>query len=217
MSLRLYDYELDENGYKVRLALGALGVACETVAVDMIPGGEHLRPPLIDLNPLGTLPILVAGGAAADAGGDLVLRDAEAILVYLARRHDPAGAWLPLDAGPLAETTGWLVFAARDLHAATLARRTAMFDAPGDADSLGRAARAAFRAMEDHMTLRAIAGGRWFVGEAATVADLALFPAIALSRDHGIDHEAYPALRRWMRAVRALPGFRTMPGIPDYH
>ena len=40
MSLRLYDYELDENGYKVRLALGALGVACETVAVDMIPGAS---------------------------------------------------------------------------------------------------------------------------------------------------------------------------------
>ena len=51
----------------------------------------------------------------------------------------------------------------------------------------------------------------------AEVIRLALFPAIALSRDHGIDHEAYPALRRWMRSVRALPGFRTMPGIPDYH
>ena len=52
MSLRLYDYELDENGYKVRLALGALGLDCETVAVDMVPGAEQTRSPLIDLNPL---------------------------------------------------------------------------------------------------------------------------------------------------------------------
>jgi glutathione S-transferase len=29
--------------------------------------------------------------------GDLVLADSNAILVYLARRYDPAGAWLPTD------------------------------------------------------------------------------------------------------------------------
>ncbi|UMY19902.1 glutathione S-transferase family protein [Methylobacterium organophilum] len=209
MSPILYDYELDENGYKVRLLLGALGVAHETVGVDMFPGAEQTRSPLIERNPLGTLPIFV--------DGETVLREAEAILVYLARRHDPAGTWLPGEPGALGQTMAWLVFAARDLHAATLARRTAMFDVPGDAASLEQASRAAFNAMEDHMVLRGIAGGRWFVGESATIADLALFPAFALSRDHGIDHEAYPALRRWMRAVRTLPGFRTMPGIPDYH
>ena len=37
------------------------------------------------------------------------------------------------------------------------------------------------------------------------------------SRDFGIDHDEYPALRRWARRFRALPGFKTMPGIPDYH
>lgn len=209
MSPTLYDYALDENGYKVRLLLGALGVAHQTVAVDMMPGAEQTRAPLIDLNPLGTLPILV--------DGPTTLRDAEAILVYLARAHDPAGTWLPLEAGPLALTMTWLVFSARDLHAATLARRAAMFDAPGDAAALDRAARGAFRIMEDHMVLQGLAGAPWFVGPGATIADLALFPAIALSRDHGIDHEAYPALRRWMRRVRTLPGFCTMPGIPDYH
>lgn len=209
MILKLYDFALDENGYKVRLLLGALRVAHETVAVDMVPGAEQTRAPLIDLNPLGTLPILV--------DGTTVLRDAEAILVYLARVHDQAGTWLPLEAAALAATLTWLVFSARDLHAATLARRAAMFDAPGDSAALERAARWAFRIMEDHMSLQGLAGAPWFVGSCATIADLALFPAIALSRDHGIDHEAYPALRRWMRRVRGLPGFSTMPGIPDYH
>ena len=26
-----------------------------------------------------------------------------------------------------------------------------------------------------------------------------------------------PALRRWMRRIRGIPGFLTMPGIPAYH
>lgn len=209
MSLRLYHYELDENGYKVRLALGALGLDHETVGVDMIPGNEQARPPLIDLNPLGTLPIL--------ADGDVVLREAEAILAYLARRYDPDHAWMPQEPGAFGEVQMWLMFAARDLHAATLARRVAMFDQPGDGPALEARARAAFRAMEDHITLRRLSGAEWFVGTGPTIADLALFPAFALSRDFGIDHEAYPGLRRWIRRVRALPGFRTMPGIPDYH
>jgi glutathione S-transferase len=71
--------------------------------------------------------------------------------------------------------------------------------------------------MDDRMTAVELDGGGWFAGDTPTVADIALFPSIALSRDSGIEHDAYPALRRWMRRVRAIPGFRTMPGIPDYH
>ncbi len=67
------------------------------------------------------------------------------------------------------------------------------------------------------MTRQQFADAFWFAGHAATIADIALFPAIALSRDIAVDHDEYPALRRWMGRVRTLPGFITMPGIPAYH
>ncbi len=67
------------------------------------------------------------------------------------------------------------------------------------------------------MTRREFAGHSWFAADGPTIADIALFPAIALSRDFGIDHDEFPALRRWMRRVRAVPGFITMPGIPSYY
>lgn len=67
------------------------------------------------------------------------------------------------------------------------------------------------------MTARGFDNAEWFVGDRPSLAEIALFPAIALSRDFGVDHEAYPALRRWMRRVRSIPGFLTMPGIPDYY
>ena len=98
-----------------------------------------------------------------------------------------------------------------------LARLNAMFGPDTDNDATVSAAKAAFRAMDDYMTAREFADRFWFVGLTPTIADIALFPAFALSRDAGIEHDAYPALRRWMRRVRSLPGFRTMPGIPDYH
>jgi glutathione S-transferase len=205
----LHDYELDSDAYKVRLLLSILGVAHEKVPVNVHPGREQTSEAYLALNPLGTLPILV--------DGDLVLREAEAILVYVAKGHDPKGSWLPQDPAALGVVTQWLLFAARDLAPANAARLHHMLEAPGDPVALGKASRAAFRVMEDHMTKREFAGGKWFVGEGPTIADLALFPSMALSRDFGIDHDEYPALRRWMRRVRAIPGFLTMPGIPDYH
>ncbi|MCX5516546.1 glutathione S-transferase family protein [Kaistia algarum] len=209
MSLILHDYELDADAYKVRLLLSVLGVAYEKVPVNVHPGREQRSPAYRRLNPLGALPILV--------DGDLVLYEAEAILAYVALRHDPVETWLPQQAAAFAAVTQWLIFAARELAAATAARLHHMLEAPGDPIALDKAARAAFRIMEDHLTKRELAGAKWFVGDEPTLADLALFPSIALSRDFGIDHDEYPALRRWMRRVRAIPGFVTMPGIPDYH
>ncbi|MFT8423828.1 MAG: glutathione S-transferase C-terminal domain-containing protein, partial [Gluconacetobacter sp.] len=80
----------------------------------------------------------------------------------------------------------------------------------------GRGAVAALRIVDHHLAHRWRDGGQGVVGEGPTVADIALFPTVALCRDWGEEHSAYPALRRWVRAVRALPGFVTMPGIPDY-
>ena len=204
----LYDFELDDQCYKVRLLLGLLGVACMRVAVDMLPGREQTRPPLAELNPLGTLPILVDGA--------LVLREAEPILVYLARSCDPGAAWLPRAAAPLASVTMWLHFSISTLGPVSRTRQQAIFGQVGPEEATSGAERA-FRIMEDHMTRRGLEDAAWFVGDEPTLAEIALFPAIALSRDIGIDHEAYPALRRWMRRVRMLPGFVGMPGIPEHH
>jgi glutathione S-transferase len=210
VTLTLYDFELDQDCYKVRLMLAALDLAYETVAVDIFPGGEHRTATFLGLNPRGAVPVLT--------DGDLVVTEAEAILTYLARRYDPMDHWLPADDPALfGQVMAWLFFAADALRPAALARLNAMFEVEADTSAVIKAAKAAFRIMDDHMTAREFDGGHWFVGRTPTLADIALFPSIALSRDAGIEHDAYPALRRWMRRVRTIPGFRTMPGIPDYH
>lgn len=209
MSLVLHDYELDADCYKVRLLLSILKRPYEKVAVDVHPGREQRSPAYLALNPRGSLPILVDGG--------LVLAEPEAILVHLARTSPSGGALLPEEPAAFAAMLDWLFFARGPLSAAISARLHHMLEVPADPLALDRTSRAAFRVMEDHMTRRRFEGSDWFVGATPTLADLALFPAIALARDFGIDHDEYPALRRWMRRVRSIPGFITMPGIPDYH
>jgi glutathione S-transferase len=193
----------------VRLALSVLGLKWRTVAVNAFPGKEQETLPFLAMNPLGTLPVLKDGG--------LTLFGAEAILAHLARSYDPSGKWLPLEGADFAGVMQWLVFSAGALAVTVEARRSSLFDAPGDGKALHGSAGRMLRIMDDHMIARGFEGLDWFAASHATIADIALFPAFALSRDFGIDHDEYAALRRWARRVRGLAGFVTMPGIPDYY
>ncbi|KQV12316.1 glutathione S-transferase [Rhizobium sp. Root1203] len=207
--IALYNYELDESSYRARLLLSMLGLQWTTIAVDMFPGAEQKKPPMLALSPLGTLPVI--------RDGDLLLHGTGAILLYLAKAHDPAKHWLPDNAVAFGQVSMWLFFSETALAPAIEARLQALFDVAGDEKALRASARNAFRIMDDHMTARHFDGKEWFVGDRATLADVALFPSFALSRDFGVDHDEYPALRRWIRRFRTLKGFHTMPGIPDYH
>src|SRR5215510_2155172 len=98
-SLTLHDLELSGNCYKVRLFCALLGIPLELVPVDFL-AGAHKRTPLIERNPFGEIPIL--------EDGELVLRDSQAILVYLARKYG-GETWLPTDAAGMAEVVTWLM------------------------------------------------------------------------------------------------------------
>lgn len=208
--LTLYNYDLDENCYKVRLALSMFGLEAAAVAVNAFPGREQATPPFLAMNPLGSLPILKDGDG-------LTLFGAEAILAHLARGSEAGRGWMPEGGPEFARVMQWLTFAAGELAVTVAARSHALFDVPGDEAALRARSRHLLRIMDDHMTARGTGATGWFAADRPTVADIALFPAFALSRDFGIDHDEYPALRLWARRFRALPGFLTMPGIPDYH
>lgn len=209
MTLVLHDSALDDRCYRVRLMAALIGVPLVTVAVDTFPGRAHLGEACLALNPFGGVPILT--------DGDIVLAGAEAILVHLAEAHDPQRRFMPQAPAERARTMHWLFLAAREFDVATQARAAAVMEAPGNPARLRAAARDALRLLDDHLTLQAIDAVGFVAGPQPSVADVALFPAFALSRDFGVDHDAFPALRAWSRRVRALAGFVTMPGIPDYH
>lgn len=196
---KLYDYVLSDGCYKVRLMLSLLGVPYTSQAVDFHPGREHEGEAFRKLNPSGDLPVLEDDGE--------VLRDAQVILVHLARKH--AAGWL-------APTDRWLTFAGKDMAALSEARLSSLLGLPGDIAALRKAGRRALRDLEDHLSDRQLTGLDWVESDRATIADIALFPHVALSHDAGIGLEDYPALNLWQRRVRRLPNFVGMPGIPDY-
>ena len=203
--MKLYDYILSGSCYKVRLMLSILNIEHEAVPIDFYPGLEHKKPEFLALNPLGQLPVLV--------DGDLVLRDAQAIMLYLASRYDDSNTWFPEDAAIRGQVAMWTAFGGGEIMAASAARLHDVLNYPFDVEQQRKSARAAFVILDDHLAEQEIRGLNWLAGANPTIADLACFPYVALSEDGGIARDEYPAIERWLRRVMDISGFIDMPGV----
>src|SRR5574343_1749298 len=197
--MKLHDLSLSGNCYKVRLLAALAGIPLDIVAVDFL-GGEHKKPPLVALNPWGEIPILV--------DGDVVLRDSQAILVYLAAQY--AGeSWLPKDPAGMATVVQWLSTAANEIqNGPGAARLVDKFGYAIDkADTLRRSARI-LPLIEAHL-----AGRHWLALDRPTIADCAVMPYVALAPEGGVSLADFPNIRGWIARIKALPGFVPMPGV----
>ncbi len=214
MALTLYSYDLSVNCYKQRLLMSILGLDYETVLVDFFPGLEHKGEAFKAINPLGHIPVLIDRPDDGD-GDDFVLRDAHAILVYLAAQYDESGQWYPTtNARLLGEVSQWMLFAEGTTNTASAARLHDNLGYDFNIDEVRAGAHRLFRVLDEHLWFREQEGQEWVCSAShPTIADLAIFPDVILSEEGGISRLDYPALRRWTDRVRRLDGFVLMPGI----
>lgn len=203
--IKLYDFTPSGSCYKVRLMLNILGLDYETIPVNFYPVREHRQPDFLGINPLGQLPVLL--------DEDVCLRDAQAILGYLAAKYDKVGTWFPQEPEALGNVMMWLSFAGNEIMNASAARLHDLFGYPFDIGKLRTSAHQAFRVLDDHLTKREFCDAHWLVGDRPTIADIACFPYVALSGEGGIPLNDYHAIRRWLDCVRGIEGFINMPGI----
>lgn len=201
MSLRLHDFALSGHAHRARLFLSLLGLAYETVPVDLRQGG-HKTPAYLALNVFGQVPVL--------EDGDEVVADSNAILVYLARRYDTSGQWLPRDPVGEAEVQRWLTAAAGLLaFGAAHVRAGVLFKRPIEARAY-TLAEDLFKVMEAQL-----ASQRFLASTAApTIADVALYTYTAHAPEGGIVLTPYPHVQRWLADIEALPGFVGMIKSP---
>ncbi|MBN9029602.1 glutathione S-transferase [Rhizobium sp. YJ-22] len=205
--ITLYDYELSGNCYKIRLLMSILGLDYTVVPVDFYPGREHKSDWFLAINPLGQLPVIDDDG--------LVLRDAQAILVYLAAKYDAGNSWYPREnADLLGEIGQWMAFADSITATASAARLHDALFYDLDAEAARAGAHRLFRILDEHLWFGEQEGRDWLCSAAhPTVADIACFPYVMLSEEGGISRQDYPAIRRWCDRVKRIKGFTVMSGV----
>jgi glutathione S-transferase len=202
--MRLYDYELSGNCYKIRLFLSILGKSFDTQTVDFYPGREHKSEAFLALNPLGQLPIL------EDAGQ--VLSGSDVILSHLAAQYDASHKWHPQNLR--GDISKWMQVADEITTTSSAARLHDTFFYDLNIDTARAGAKKVFRSLDEHLWFAEQRGHDWLVPAGhPTVADIACFPYVALSEEGGISRQDYPAIRRWCDRIKRIDGFLPMPGI----
>jgi glutathione S-transferase len=198
--IKLYGHELSGNSYKVKLMLSLLNLDYEWIKVDLM-AGAHKQPEFLALNPFGQIPVLT--------DGELVLSDAQAILVYLARQYG-GEAWLPLNAEPMSRVVRWLSTTAGEVRQGPeSARLYHMFKMTNlSLDRTNQKAEFILTQLNEHLAER-----EWLEIGYPTIADIAVFPYVALAPDGKIDLTPYPNVLTWIDRIKQLPGFVGMRGI----
>ena len=191
--MKLYNLPTSGNCYKVRLFAALAQIPLDIVLVNFAEG-EHKRPPLSEWNPLGELPIL--------QDGQHIVRDSQAILVYLAGRCGGL-AWWPAHAEGQAEIVQWLSFACNEIqHGLCALRLIREFGADLDKATAKPCAEHTLQLLESHLQ-----NHDWLALERPTIADCAVYPYVLLAPEGGVDLAPWPAILAWMTRIKELPAW----------
>lgn len=195
--IKLYRHPLSGHAHRVELMLSLLQLPTELVFVDLAKGA-HKHPTFLAINPFGQVPVIDDNG--------LVLSDSNAILVYLAKKYDATGRWLPSEPVAAAQVQRWLSVAAGQIASGpATARLITVFGAPYDADATITRSHVLLQVIEKTLTQQA-----FLAGDDATIADVACYTYIAHAPEGNVSLVEYPHINAWLARIEALAGFVPM-------
>lgn len=197
--ITLYEFALSGNCHKIRLMLSLLGLDYQSVVVN---GSERQQKSLdfLALNPFGQVPVLT--------DDNFIIRDSQAILVYLAKKYGN-GQWLPNDAAALADVVAWLSTAANEV--ALGPNRLRLHFKFGRDINIEESRQISIKLL-DVLQAR-LENHLYLATDQVTIADIAVYPYIALAPEGRIDLSLYPAVIAWLSRIQALLGYVGMPGM----
>ena len=190
------------NCYKIVLTAALLGIPLIIRDYDIMKGATRTPGFLAAVNANGRIPVLQVG--------DKLLPESNAACWYLAQ----GSALIPNDRFAQADVLRWMFFEQYN-HEPNVATLRFWLRFVGQ-DKLSEAQKAqipakrvagdaALRLMDDHLSRN-----EWFVGNGATLADIALFAYTHVCEQGAFTLDDYPAVAGWLARMAALPGFVAM-------
>jgi glutathione S-transferase len=197
MSHVLYDYLPSGNGYKCRLVMKAQGIPYELRQVNIVKG-ETRTPEFLAINPNGKIPLLVVAGRGP-------LSESHAIISFLAE----GSKLVPADPFERALMWQWMCFEQYQLEPGIGTVRFWLTSLKKKPEDFGERYQERFQRGADALAVleRGLAGRSWLVGEAVTLADIALFAYTHVANEAGYRLADFPAVSGWIDRFKALPWY----------
>ena len=139
--------------------------------------------------------------------GSVILRDSQAILVYLANKYG-GEAWWPSEAHLQADVMQWLSVAANEIkYGPNVARLIKKFGLESDWEQASKRSHNILTLIDNHL-----GSHHWLAASRPTIADCAVYPYISTAHEGDIDIDSYRNIQAWMNRLQQLPNYISMPG-----
>lgn len=199
-TLILHEYAPSGNCYKIRLTAALLGVPVERRQYDILKGETRTPQFLANINANGRIPVLQIG--------DKFLAESNAACVWLAT----GSALIPTDRFDHADMLRWMFWEQYN-HEPNIATLRFWLAFVGEANlsdvqraqisGKKEAGNAALQLMDDQLGKT-----QWLVGDALSLADIALFAYTHVAEEGGgFALATYANVLRWIGDIEATQGF----------
>jgi GST-like protein len=191
-----FHYWPTPNGWKVSIMLEECGLPYRMVPVN-IGKGDQFKPEFLAISPNNRMPAIVDH----DADGETVaVFESGAILLHLAEK---SGRFMPTDKRGRKETLEWLFWQVGNLgpmagqlsHFVNYAQGEHKYSHQRYANEYNRCLGVLERRLE----------GRDYILDAYSIADMASFPWVLISKPLGQGLDEFPNVARWREAIKQRP------------
>jgi glutathione S-transferase len=191
--MKIYGDDNSGNCLKVKWVCDRLALPYDWIAVDTMKR-ETRTPQFLALNSAGQVPVV-------ELDDGRTLAQSNAIIRYLAR----GSALIPQDSFAAAKMDEWLFWEqySHEPYIAVCRFQMVYLGKPASALDPDKVQRgyAALERMERHL-----AGPRFLVGDAFSLADVALLAYTRVAHEGGFDLARYPSILRWIKDGEAQLG-----------
>jgi len=194
--MRIYGDSISGNCLKVKWTADLVGLSYQWIETSVLDGSTR-TPDYLAMNPAGQVPVVRYEDGRT-------LAQSNAIMLSLAE----GSALIPTDPYERAKMFEWLFWeqyshepyvAVARFQVRYLGRAVADLD-----PKIVERGKDALRLLDEHL-----AGRAFLVGDALTLADIALVAYTRVAHEGGFDLRGYPAIRMWVARVEAAARIRT--------
>jgi GSH-dependent disulfide-bond oxidoreductase len=191
------------NGRKVSIMLEEVGLPYTSHVID-IRQGDQFTPEFVAINPNSKIPAIV------DQDNGLAVFESGAILVYLAEK---SGKFLPTEPKARFQVLEWLMLQMGSIgpmfgqlnHFRTYAPEHIPYAINRYETETLRLYSVLDQQLADHE----------FVGGDYSIADMAIYPWVAIYEFQGLTLDQHPHLKRWVEAIAQRPAVQKGMAVPQ--
>ncbi len=191
---QLYGDNRSGHCYKVQLVCSLLDIDYQWIEIDLVKQ-EHLTADFLAISPQHKIPVLVTDDSE-------ILLESNAIIHYLAKKHDKENRLIPTDDMAYAQMLQWQFYEQSQFQPPiSLIRRVKLYQFPENHSEEYQQKLSLTQTNLQRLNSY-LENKQFLIAESLSLADISLFAYAHIAHHGGIELHEYPNVQKWINTIK---------------